>query len=73
MRDDLGMGVAEQRNGTAGALGDETWDEDDGFDHPFYEDAIDRACDLVGSLPINVLLAAGAAGLSIGVFLTNYQ
>jgi hypothetical protein len=73
MRDDLSIGAAGQLDGTTGALGENMWDEDDDFVPSFYEDTMDRMRDLVGSFPVNIVLAASAAGLSIGVFLTNYQ
>ena len=40
---------------------------------PFYADAMERVSGLLGSTPITVLLAASAAGLAIGAFLTDYQ
>lgn len=40
---------------------------------PLYADAIERVSGFLGSTPVTVLLAASAAGLAIGAFLTDYQ
>lgn len=40
---------------------------------PFHVDIAERMSAFLGGTPMRVLLAASAAGLAIGAFLTDYQ
>ena len=45
----------------------------DDFAEQPYDDVADRVGSFLGSIPLTVVLAAGSAGMAIGVFLNSYQ